>query len=133
MAVSAVGPVGPGSTVYAVSPHLNGAVRTRDAVTAAQASVRVVAIAAQVAPFANPAITQIAQKTAIATAIAAPPQAPTDSVLKGDSGTLVQAYGAVALIEPPLAVAANYAQPVTPAIPPVAPVIRIGRAYTRVY
>jgi hypothetical protein len=40
---------------------------------------------------------------------------------------LIQAYGAVALIEPPLALAPIYTQPVVPAIPPAAPVARIAR------
>jgi hypothetical protein len=40
---------------------------------------------------------------------------------------MVQAYGAVALIEPPLAFAPIYVQPAVPAIPPVVPLSRIPR------
>jgi hypothetical protein len=46
----------------------------------------------------------------------------TDSVLYGDSGELVQAYGAVALIGGPVAFTASYGLPSAPAVPPVAPV-----------
>lgn len=151
--VGAIGPVGGGGAVYALSPYLNGVVRTADAVVATQAaaaadaaraaqsaaaataaaSAQSAAIAAPVAPFANPAIADIAQQTAVTATLATPtapapaPPSPTDTVLHGDSGTLVQAYGAVALIEPPLALAPLYTQPVAPAIPPVAPVTRAAR------
>ena len=45
----------------------------------------------------------------------------------------VATVGAVALIEPPLALAQIYTQPVVPAIPPVAPVTRIARTELRAY
>jgi hypothetical protein len=155
MNISAVGPVGAGVSVYAASPYLNGVVRTPDAVTAAQAAAassaaaavakdaavaaaaqaQAAAIAAPVTPFANPAIAQIAQQTGVTAALAtpAPAASPTDSVLKGDSGTLIQSYGAVALIEPRLLFPPIYTQPAVPAIPPVAPVVKVGRAYIRAY
>lgn len=134
MNVGGIGPVGGSATVYSVSsPYLNGVVRQSDAVTAANAQVAVAAAATlatqnaaaaraqaaltatPAAPFDNPAIAQIAQQTAVV------------SSLSGDAGTLVQAYGAVALIEPPLALAPIYAQPIVPAVPPVAPVTRTAR------
>ena len=62
-----------------------------------------------------------------ATAAAAVPPSPTASVLYGDSGEMVQAYGAVALIEPPLAFAPIYVRPAVAAIPPVVPASRIPR------
>jgi hypothetical protein len=62
-----------------------------------------------------------------ATAAAAVPPSPSASVLYGDSGEMVQAYGAVALIEPPLAFAPIYVRPAVPAIPPVVPASRIPR------
>ena len=153
MSVGAVGPVGGSGSVYAVSPYLNGVTRASDAVTAAetvtvaaaataalqlQASAaashaQAAAIAAPVTPFANPAIAQIAQKTDVSGALAASAPVPADAVLQGDSGLLVQSYGAVALIEPPLALAQIYTQPVVPAIPPVAPVTRIARTELRAY
>jgi hypothetical protein len=55
------------------------------------------------------------------------PTSPVDAVLYGDSGTLVQSYGAVALLEAPLAFAPVYLQPLVPAVPPVAPVTRTAR------
>lgn len=176
MNVGAIGPVGGSATVYALSPFLNGVRRTSDAATAAAAQLdaaaaatratqAAVAAGAQAAattpaapPFANPAIAQIAQNTALyttlqplvatapvnatpaatapvvattvaatATAASAVPPSPTASVLYGDSGEMVQAYGAVALIEPPLAFAPIYVRPAAPAIPPVVPVSRFPR------
>jgi hypothetical protein len=70
------------------------------------------------APFANPAISRIAENAAFASL-----QAPT-AVLSGDSGFLVQSYGAVALVEAPLALSPVYAQLALPAIPKVDPIIR---------
>jgi len=66
----------------------------------------------------------------LATPVAAAPTlpAPTDSVLYGDGGRLVQAYGAVALLATPLALGPIYLQPTAPAIPPVAPLPRVERA-----
>lgn len=52
-----------------------------------------------------------------ATAAPAAPPSPTASVLYGDSGEMVQAYGAVALIEPPLAFAPIYVRPLSPPSP----------------
>jgi len=59
---------------------------------------------------------------------AVPPQSPTDSVAYGDSGLLVQSYGAVALLYGPLALTPAYGLPATPAVTAVAPVA----AYPRV-
>jgi hypothetical protein len=127
-AIGAVGGVSGSGAVYALSPYLNGVVRTSDvaAVAAAQAATATAAtIATQTAeaaraaagasatlvPFANPAIPQIALR----------------ADLSGDSGSLVQAYGAVALISGPLAIARLYAPPSLPAIPPVAKVLSLAR------
>jgi hypothetical protein len=137
--VGAVGAVGGGGAVYALSPYLNGVVRTSDAVAAEQAAApaapaatvtsvadtnaaaaaaRALEIAntAPAAPFANPAIDDIAAETSV------------NASLQGDAGLLVQSYGAVALATSPLALPPVYTQPVTPAIPPVAPPARIARA-----
>ena len=194
MNVGAVGAVGSGAApVYAaLSPYLNGVVRTSDAAAAAQvqaaaAATSAAATAAAVAartqaaatlaaapPFLNPAIAQIADQTALGQAVIAPvattpnaqaapaitannataaaattlaeatnspnaidtatvplvnpntvappPPSATDSVAYGDSGLLVQSYGAVALLSGPLAFASVYGLPPTPAVPPVAPV-----------
>ncbi len=99
-------------------------------------------------PFLNPAIPAIAAATAATTSITttdarptalpatesvnpntvAPPQpSATDSVLHGDGGELVQAYGAVALIGGPVAFSSVYGLPAAPAVPAVAPVIATPR------
>jgi hypothetical protein len=91
----------------------------------------------------NPAITAIATQTALGQAVIAPvattpnaqpalpaattattppPQSPTDSVAYGDSGLLVQSYGAVALLAGPIAFTPAYGLPATPAVTAVAPV-----------
>jgi hypothetical protein len=57
--------------------------------------------------------------------ISAAPQdvTPTDAVLYGDSGFLIQAYGAVALLTGPVALTpVVYGLPTAPAIPAVAPI-----------
>jgi len=173
--------------VYAaLSPYLNGVVRTSDAAAAAQlqataaaksaaataaaVQARSVAAAAVTAapPFANPAITAIGERIALGQSltppsavtpnallaapaaattaaaafgaidtdtvtvvnpntVAPPPASPADSVLHGDSGLLIQSYGAVALAASPLAVAALYGLPPKPAIPAVAPVTATPR------
>lgn len=153
MTVSPIGPVGSGlSPVYAaLSPYLNGVVRTSDAAAAAAqqaaaaASSAVAAAAATAAraqatatvtaapPFLNPVITAIAGRSVLGPAPApsaqpaSAPPSPTDSVAYGDSGLLVQSYGAVALLTGPLAAAAVYGLPRAPAIPPVAPVAAYPR------
>ena len=177
-AVSAVG--SGGAPVYAaLSPYLNGVVRTADAAAAAQlqataastsAAAAQAAIAARGAaaaaltaapPFANPAITAIGERIALGESLTPPaavtpnallgapaltatattstpplstttpatPQQPsaTDQVLHGDSGMLIQAYGAVALLVGAQALPPVYAQPIAPVIPPVARVTSIPR------
>jgi hypothetical protein len=135
--VGAIDSVGGGGAVYALSPYLNGVVRSPDAVTAAAAvdavtaatttssvaATNAAAVAASAAanppssatPFANPAIDDIAQQTSI------------NASLQGDAGLLVQSYGAVALLAGPLVYAAVYTPPVVPAIPPPAPVAPVAR------
>jgi hypothetical protein len=163
MNVGAVGAVGSGAApVYAAfSPFLNGVRRTSNAAAAAQlqasaaatsaaATAFAVAARAQAAatvtaapPFLNPAITEIANLTALGETLTPPvattpnallgpplapaPASPADSVLHGDGGTLVQSYGAVALAGGPLAPASIYGRPATPAVPAVAPVTALPR------
>jgi hypothetical protein len=143
MSIGAVGAVGGSDVTYAVSPYLNGITRNADPVTAAEAvttsQAPTAAIAAPVTPFANPAITQIAQQIDVTGALAAsasatapaPAPSPQSVAFLGANNLLVQAYGAVALIEQPLALAPVYTQPVAPAVTPVAPVTRIGRTDLR--
>ena len=52
---------------------------------------------------------------------------PTNTVLYGDSGTLIQAYGAVALVAGTQALPPVYSQAVTPLVSAVAPVTGIPR------
>jgi hypothetical protein len=179
MNVGAVGAIGSGTaSVYAIlSPYLNGVVRTSSAAAAAQlqasaaatsAAATQAAIAARAAaaaaitaapPFDNPAITAIADRTALgesltplgavtpnallgapsldtvaatptplaaaATADAQP--SPANQVLFGDSGTLIQSYGAVALIAGSQPLASVFAQPVAPLVAPAAPVTSVPR------
>ncbi len=153
MSVNAVGPVTSGAApVYAaLSPFLNGVRRTSDAAAAAQlqaaadaksaaATAAAVAARAEAAatvtaapPFLNPAITEIADQTALGETLTAPvattpdAQPPADSVLQGDSGLLVQSYGAVALLTGPVALASVYGVPAAPAVPAVAPVAAAPR------
>lgn len=210
MNVGAVGAIGSGTaSVYAVlSPYLNGVVRTSNAAAAAElqasaaatsAAATQAAIAARGAaaaaitaapPFDNPAITAIADRTALGESLTplsavtpnallsatslntvsatptptplaaattadvtaaattpatpsplaaadarlntptapAPAQpSPTNQVLFGDSGTLIQSYGAVALIAGSQPLASVFAQPVTPLVAPVALVTSVPR------
>jgi hypothetical protein len=98
-----------------------------------------VAATAPAAPFANPAIVRIAENVAFAalqagTAVvlaassssssSSSSSASPNAVLSGDSGLLVQSYGAVALIEAPLALPPVYAQLASPAIQKVDPILR---------
>jgi len=113
MNISAIGPVGGGGSVYALSPFLNGVRRKPDAASAA-AALQAVATATTtpVAPFANPAIAQIAQQAAITV-----------------ENTLAQSYVAAALLAPAasLPFAPTYVQPVTSAIPPIVTVTRTAK------
>jgi hypothetical protein len=187
MNVGAVGAIGSGTqSVYAIlSPFLNGVVRTSNAAAAAQlqASAAAASSAATQAaiaargtaaatltaapPFANPAITAIADRTALgesltplgavtpnallgpsslntvtgtptplaaattadvaaSTTTAAQPS-PTNQVLFGDSGELIQSFGAVALIAGSQPLTSVFAQPVTPLVAPAPPVTGIPR------
>ena len=155
MNVGAISPVSGGGAAYAPSPYLNGVTRTSDAAFAAQtgAIARVTpaptpqpavtltptatGTALPAAPFDNPAITQIAARVAVSFTPAGTAIAPTSASvaadnlagasLQGDSGLLIQSYGAVALIEAPLALAPLYVQPTPRVIPPVAPVRAVAR------
>jgi hypothetical protein len=124
---------GGGSVHAALSPYLNGLQRTSDTVAVEQpkpAAPR----AADAPPFLNPAIGEIAARAAVARvlAVSAAPQpiSPTNFVLYGDSGLLIQSYGAIALFAGPLAIAPVYHRSPAPAIaavPPVTPYPRIDR------
>jgi hypothetical protein len=126
-------------TYAALSPYLNGIQRTSDAVAAEQLKTAPASSAVAIAeraptpanvaaapPFLNPAIGNIAARVALAplfvVSAARPDVSPTDAVLYGDSGFLIQAYGAVALLTGPVALTAAYGLPTAPAIPAVAPI-----------
>jgi hypothetical protein len=107
MQIGAVGAVGGGVSSSVVAPPVE---------PTAAASVPAPAPARSIAsnpPFLNPAIAQIAARAAVS---------PTDQVLHGDAGLLVQSYGAVALLTGPVAAAAAYGLPLAPAVPAVAPI-----------
>lgn len=149
MNVGAVGAIGGGTApVYAaLSPFLNGVRRTSNAAAAAQlqanaaatsaaATAAAVAARAQAAatvtaapPFLNPAITEIATLTSLGETLTPPAlvtpnaQAPLD----GDAGTLVQSYGAVALLTGPIALTSIYGLPATPPVSAVASVTAAPR------
>jgi hypothetical protein len=162
MNVGAVGAVGQGGAVYALSPYLSGTVRTSDAAVAAERTAASAAaataattaaaaartgpadvIAATAAPYLNPAIPDIAARAAITvpaagTAIVATPAATAlaqsnspAGALQGDSGLLIQSYGAVALVAAPLALAPIFTQPAPLAIPPVAAIPATQRTSLR--
>jgi hypothetical protein len=122
-----------------LSPYLNGVQRTSDAVAAEQLKTARASAAVAVAerapalsnvvaapPFLNPAIGHIVARAALApefvVSAALPDVSPTDAVLYGDSGFLIQAYGAVALLTGPVALTPVYGLPSAPAIPAVAPI-----------
>jgi hypothetical protein len=146
MNVGAVGAVAGGiAPVYAaLSPYLNGVQRLSNAAVAAQLSAAATSAAATAAavaappaaastgavepPFLNPAIAEIAARMTLAevltapvaiTPLAPPPASATDPVLYGDSGLLIQSYGAVALLTGPLNAASVYGLPVAPAVPAI--------------
>lgn len=102
-----------GAAAYAaLSPYLNGVRRTAEAQTPVAPPAPATSIVAAGPPFLNPAIGDIAVRSS------PPPQeSPTDAVLHGDSGLLIQSYGAVALLTGPLAQTAVYGLAPAPAIP----------------
>jgi hypothetical protein len=127
MNVGAVSAVGSGvAPVYAaLSPYRSGVVRMSDAAAAAQPAATVASTSAAITaapPFANPAITAIGLRIALSLRSPAPTASPTESVLFGDGGTLVQSYGAVALVAGSQALPPVYPRANLPAIPPVTPV-----------
>ena len=132
MTIGAVGAIASGGSVYAaLSPYLNGVQRTSDAEAAGQAQERVATIDAQatapavvsrettpIAPsFLNPAIGDIAARASV-TAVTA---SPTDPVLYGESGLVIQSWSAVALLVNPLNIFIAYGKPVAPAVSPIEP------------
>ena len=136
MNVGAVGAVasGRGAVYAALSPYLNGVRRVSDAVAAQQLKIAAAStteaavparasetsIAAAAPPFLNPAIIDISARAALAPAVAVSAASrsisPTDAVLYGDSGLLIQSYGAVALLTAVLAFARVYDRSPAPAI-----------------
>ena len=132
---------GGGLTYVAMTPYLNGVQRTSDELAAEQLKIAAAnadatvtgrasasSIVAATPPFLNPAIWDIAARAALAPVLAVSPAphsvSPTDFVLYGDSGLLIQSYGAIALFAGPLAIAPVYHRSPAPAIaavPPLAP------------
>jgi len=137
--VGAVGAVGAGAeSVARVSDTaaVPAITATAAPVATPPSAVAATPSAAPVAPFANPAIVRIAENVAFAALQAGTTVVPTaasspaspSAVLSGDTGLLVQSYGAVALVEAPLALPPVYAQRALPAIPKVDPVMRSAGA-----
>lgn len=136
---------GGGLSYVAMTPYLNGVQRTSDELAAEQLKIAAAnadatvtgrasasSIVAATPPFLNPAIWDIAARAALAPVLAVSPAphsvSPTDFVLYGDSGLLIQSYGAIALFAGPLAIAPVYHRSPAPAIaavPPLAPFPRI--------
>lgn len=140
MTVGAVGAIasGSGSVYAALSPYLNGVQRPSDAVVAAQlqesaaaayaaeaAAAAAARATAPVAPsFLNPAIAEIAARASVTSVVSAP----TDPVLYGDSGLVIQSWGALALLVSPLHIVVPYGGPVKPAVSPIEPLTEYPRA-----
>jgi hypothetical protein len=101
------------TTITAAPPFLNPAIPAIAAATAATTSVTTT----DANPTVLPSVTSVNPNT-----IAPPQPSATDSVLRGDAGELVQAYGAVALIGGPVALTALYGLPTAPLVPTVTPV-----------
>jgi hypothetical protein len=122
VSVGAIGaaPSGGGSVYAALSPYLNGTQRGPDAAGPAPETASAAVSVPAAPPFLNPAIVDIATRASIA-GDATSPWAP---VLYGDSGLLIQAYDAVALLTGPLAIATIFARHVPPAISPIEPVTK---------
>ena len=110
--------------ITAAPPFLNPAIPAIAAAAAATTSVTTTdarpTLAADSTSFG--AIDTGTVQTVNPNTVAPPQPSATDSVLHGDSGELVQAYGAVALIGGPVAFTALYGLPNAPAVPAVAPV-----------
>jgi hypothetical protein len=106
------------TAITAAPPFLNPAIPAIAAAAAATTSVTTT----DADPAPLPAVTLVNPNT-----IAPPAPSATDSVLHGDAGELVQAYGAVALLSGPVALSAAYGLPATPAVPAVAPIIASPR------
>jgi hypothetical protein len=161
MTIGAIGAVGGTQSVYAaLSPYLNGVVRTSNAaqlaqidaaaqradVAVAQAAIAANGSAAAAAtaapPFANPAISAIAARIALAQSLTPPAGATPDALLSsqtlispnapaapqspaneltGDSGTIIQANAAALFASSLIPLQASaFAQAIVPAIPPPA-------------
>jgi hypothetical protein len=58
--------------------------------------------------------------------VAAPAVLPPDTTLSGDAGTIVQEYGAVALVSGFAPLAAIYTAQAQPLVPSVEPVLPVG-------
>jgi hypothetical protein len=108
MSVGALGAVASAGSALDPAPNLSRAAADAPPVPPPAVTSTATATAP---PFLNPAIGDIAARAA---------NSPTDHVLYGDSGLLIQAYGAVALLTGPLNASPIYNAPVVPVIPPVA-------------
>ena len=106
------------TAVTAAPPFLNPAIPAIAAATAATTSITTT----DAAPAPLPAVALVNPNT-----VAPPQPSATDSVLHGDAGELVQAYGAVALVGGPVAFSSVYGLPAAPAVPAVAPVVAAPR------
>ena len=147
--IGAIEAVTNGETVYAaLSPYLDGAVRTSDATALAHADAVAQApdvnvtqtvivangdsapVATVVPPFANPAIAAIGERLAISEALAATTSIPTNVTVNAASepSSIVQSYGAVALLAGVQAAPPVYG---LPAIPVIAPVAKIALPIAR--
>jgi hypothetical protein len=78
-------------------------------------------------PLTTPILTTTQAQLTTPTAPAPQQPSPTNSVLFGDSGELIQSYGAVALVTGSQPLVSVFAQPVTPLIPATARVPSIPR------
>jgi hypothetical protein len=94
------------------------------------ASAPLTPLAAAIAADATTGTAETTNTSQLTTPVAPPPPqtpSPTDQVLHGDSGLLIQSFGAVALIAGAQTLPSVFTQPVTPAIPPTALVTSVPR------
>ena len=108
--------IGAGTAPPAYLPDNTQAAPAPESAAAETLRVEAAATLPASAPYLNPAIADIAAHAAATS----PLVSPADFVLYGDSGLLIQAYGAVALLGGPLPLVPNYGLPLTPEVSPVA-------------
>jgi hypothetical protein len=118
-----IGPVGSiaAANVTQRAPDITSNVPALQQPTADATRAEPAAVSA--APFLNPAMANIATMAIVnPNSVAPPPPAPTDPVLYGDSGFLIQAYGAVALLYGPQNLEPVFGLPPPPPIPAIEPI-----------